>query len=306
MTLNRIISFLPSATEILYEIGAGKSVQAVTHRCTYPDDAKTKPKVITSPIDTECMNSAEIDAANSKMQHIQNSAFMLDEDLVRRIDPDLIISQNTCVACAAHTTHVGNAIRVLDKKPKLYEMNPHTVSEIIDSISDLARMVGLEKRGVDLVKSLRVRISNVSKKCTDTPPRVMILEWIDPVYTAGHWVPDMVEAAGGINLISKSGERSRKTNIQEIAMADPDIIIVMVCGFDIIRSSSEYNTTLALSKEWCTLRAVREDRVFTIDADSYASKPSHRVVTGIEILSKVIHPKLTLDVKVPKNSFAHL
>ena len=252
MAPNRILSLLPSATEILYEIGAGESVRAVTHRCTYPEEVKTKPRAITSPIDPECLNSVEIDEANSKIQHVQKSAFVLDEEVVRQAKPDFIISQNTCEVCAAHTTHVGNAVRILSEKPKLYEMNPHTIKDILDGIEDLANKVGLGRRGTSLVESLRARISNVSKKCAVDPRRVMALEWISPQYTAGHWVPDMVQAAGGINLISKSGERSRKTCIDEIAKEDPDIIVIMACGFDATRSASEYATTLARSEEWNT------------------------------------------------------
>ncbi len=306
MAPNRILSLLPSATEILYEIGAGESVKAVTHRCTYPDAAKTKPRAITSPIDPECMSSLEIDVENSKMQYAQKSAFVLDENVVRQTNPDFIISQNTCEVCAAHTTHVGNAIRVLDKKPELYEMNPHTVEDVLNGIEDLSCKVGLAERGVKLAKSLRARISNVSKKCSTDPKRVMILEWVDPPYTAGHWVPDMVQAAGGINLISKSGERSRKTCIDEIAKEDPEVIVIMACGFDVARSASEYATTLAHSEEWNKLRAVKNGRVFAVDADSYSSKPSHRIITGIEILSKIIHPALTENISVPKNSFSRL
>ncbi len=306
MAPNRILSLLPSATEILYEIGAGESVRAVTHRCTYPEEVKTKPRAITSPIDPECLNSVEIDEANSKIQHVQKSAFVLDEEVVRQAKPDFIISQNTCEVCAAHTTHVGNAVRILSEKPKLYEMNPHTIKDILDGIEDLANKVGLGRRGTSLVESLRARISNVSKKCAVDPRRVMALEWISPQYTAGHWVPDMVQAAGGINLISKSGERSRKTCIDEIAKEDPDIIVIMACGFDATRSASEYATTLARSEEWNTLRAVKNDCIFAMDADSYSSKPSHRIVTGIEILSKIIHPTLTTEIDVPKNSFLQL
>ena len=252
------------------------------------------------------MSSLEIDTANSKMQHEQKSAFMLNEDVVRHANPDFIISQNTCEVCAAHTTHVGNVIRILNEKPKLYEMNPHTLEDVLESIENLARIVGLAERGANLVKLLRTRISNVSKKCSTNMRRVMVLEWINPQYTAGHWVPDMVQAAGGINLISKSGERSRRTCIDEIAKANPDIIVIMACGFDAARSASEYTATLARSKEWNALHAVKNGCIFAVDADSYSSKPSHRIVTGIEILSKIIHPALTRDIAVPKNSFCKL
>ena len=126
---------------------------------------KSKLRAITSPIDPECLNSVEIDEANSKIQHVQKSAFVLDEEVVRQAKPDFIISQNTCEVCAAHTTHVGNAVRILSEKPKLYEMNPHTIKDILDGIEDLANKVGLGRRGTSLVESLRARISNVSKKC---------------------------------------------------------------------------------------------------------------------------------------------
>ena len=244
--LNSILYFFARASEL-------------SHSTTLVPEPFSTPNVSENPITYATLRVFIIlDALYSKMQHEQKSAFVLNEDVVRQANPDFIISQNTCEVCAAHTTHVGNVIHILNEKPKLHEMNPHTLEDVLESIENLARIVGLAERGANLVKLLRARILNVSKKCSTNMRRVMVLEWINPQYTAGHWVPDMVQAAGGINLISKSGERSRRTCIDEIVKANPDIIVIMACGFDAARSALEYAETLAKSKEWNALHAVKK------------------------------------------------
>lgn len=156
------------------------------------------------------------------------------------------------------------------------------------------------------METLENRIQRIKKLHRNERPRVLAIEWIEPFFTAGHWVPDMIETAGGVNMLSKTGDHSRRLNMQEIIETDPDIIIIMPCGFDTDRTVSEYNRILKINQDWKTLRAVKDKNVFAVDANSFFSKPSIRTVTGIEILSKIIQPEKTRDVSIPKNSFLQI
>ena len=303
MNAQRIISFLPSATELLYELGVQDRLYGVTHECIYPEDAKTKPRVISSVFDPEEMTSKEIDQMTCSLLKKGKDIFTLDEKNITYANPDLIISQNTCEVCAANTNQVGRAIQILKTKPYLYSMDPHKVNEILDSVVTLSKLIGREQEGKDLRKSLEQRIDKIKEKNTKNKPKVLALEWLDPLFTSGHWVPEMIDIAGGINLVSKTGEHSRRMTLEEATQSDPDVVILMPCGFDAKRTTSEYRTSLGLNEKWCKIKAVKDNKVFAVDANSFFSKPSIRTVTGIEILSKILHPKEFEDTLVPENSF---
>ncbi len=281
MSPERIVTFLPSATELIYSLGAEDRLFGVTHECNYPSDAKTKPRIITSSFDPVSMSSKQID------------------DKI----PDLIISQDICEVCSAHTDHVQRAIGILEKKPDVYTMNPHDIDEILKSIEEISKKIDREKEGIGLVDSLRKRIGFIRDQAFEKMPRVAAIEWIDPFFTSGHWVPEMIEIAGGKNLISSEKMPSRKMQLEEIRDANPDVIVIMPCGFDVKRTVDEYSKTLAEDKEWNDLRAVKENSVYAVDANSYFSKPSLRTVTGIEILASIFHPEIFKGLKLPENSY---
>ena len=303
MGAQRIVSFLPSATELLYELEAEDKLFGVTHECLYPEDVKSKPRVITSVIDSSTMSSKEIDQVHTQLLKEGKDIFVLDENNLKNANPDLIISQNTCEVCAAHTNQVNKAIHILEKKPELLSMDPHNLDEILNSVTELARLVQKESKGIELKKSLEKRIEFLKKQNHDSKPIVLALEWIDPFFTAGHWVPEMIQVAGGSNAVSKTGEHSRRMNIQEAIDSDPDIIVLMPCGFDTQRTIEEYHKFLEKDEKWQQMRAVKNKRVFAVDANSYFSKPSIRTITGTEILAKIIHPENFRDLTVPKNSY---
>ena len=298
----RIVSFLPSATELLYELGAQDRLYGVTHECLYPEDAKTKPRVISSVFDPEEMTSKEIDQVTCSLLKEGKDIFTLDEKNIIGANPDLIISQNTCEVCAAHTNQVDKAMQVLKTKPHLHSMDPHNVNEILDSVVVLSKLIGKEQEGGELRKSLEQRIDKIKEKNAKDKPKVLALEWLDPLFTSGHWVPEMIDNAGGINLVSKTGEHSRRMTLEEAIQSDPDVVILMPCGFDTKRTASEYNSSLGLNEEWCKIKAVMDNKIFAVDANSFFSKPSIRTITGIEILSKILHPKEFEDTLVPENS----
>ena len=303
MIPERIISFLPSATELIYELGAQDSLFGVTHECLYPSNAKTKPRVISSVFDPILMSSREIDDKINELMKNGKEIYNINEKNIIKAKPDLIISQDVCEVCSAHTNQVNYALSILEKKPQVYTMNPHDLDEILFCIKEISKKIGKEDKGNMLVDSLEKRIDYIKNKKFENWPSVIAIEWIDPLFTSGHWIPQMVETAGGKNLISSQKERSRKMGLDELKKIDPDIIIMMPCGFDVDRTIKEYGKILAQDKEWNSLKAVQEGFVFAVDANSYFSKPSFRTITGIEILAKIIHPEIFGNIEIPENSF---
>ena len=304
MNAKRIASFLPSATEILYELGVGDNVVCVTHECDYPDLAKSKPCVIHSCFDHTKMTSKEIDNQVVKLMQSGNDIYILDEQVLKKANPDLIIAQGLCDVCSPTTREVNRAVSILSNKPEVVILDPHNLNDILSGILELAKHVGKEIEAQNLIDSIQKRIE-IIKKSVKSRPKVLCIEWLDPPFTAGHWVPQMVETAGGINGISDVGKPSRRMKLEEALLFDPDIIVLMPCGFDINRIRQEYSH-LANNEEWKLLRAVRDNQVYAVDANSYFSKPGPRTVTGIEILAKIIHPEVFVDMKIPKDSFVQI
>ena len=306
MSVKRIVSFLPSATELLYEFGAEDMLYGVTHECKYPENAKTKPRVISSVINSDELSSKEIDTKTCQLLNEGKEIFTLHEKNILEANPDLIIAQETCEACAAHTNQVNKAIQILQKKPIIYSMDPHNLQEIIESVNKIGEIIEKENEARQITESLQQRIRHVKRFTPKTKLKVLAIEWIEPFFTAGHWIPEMIKDAGGENMISEMGEHSRKLNIAEIIESEPDIIIMMPCGFDTFRTILEYNKTLKDNKSWNMLKAVKNKKIFAVDANSYFSKPSIRTITGLEILAKIIQPESFLNLNVPENSFLQI
>ena len=306
MSIDRIVSFLPSATELLYEFGVEEKLFGVTHECKYPDNAKLKPKVISSVINSDELTSNEINSITCTLLRDGKNIFELNKKNLLDADPDLIISQETCEVCAAYTTEVKNALDILPKKPELYSMDPHNLNEIVESVTRLGKILQKEKKASEIVNSLQKRIQNIKNFQNKIKPKILAIEWIEPFFTAGHWVPEMIEHAGGINLISKTGEHSRRMDMIEVENSNPDIIILMPCGFDTTRTISEYNTILKNNPAWNCLNAVKNNQIFAVDANSFFSKPSIRTIEGLEILAKIIQPDKFNDLIVSDGSYSNI
>jgi len=302
---NRIISFLPSATEIIYLLGSQNLLFGVTNQCNYPAEAKNKPQVIRSVFDSESMTSLQIEQKIQELSRLQNDFFIINYDLLKKIQPDLIISQGLCDVCSPHEKQSYDAIQFLDNKPRSLVLDPHNVDDIMQNILDIAKTVGKETDGSQIKISLMKKIERIITTNKNNRPKVICLEWFDPFYICGHWVPQMVGIAGGINGISKIGERSRKIDLNQIAQFDPDILILSPCGFDLYKVLHEYNS-LQKNNQWNSLRAVQNEMVFAVDALSYFSRPSPRIIMGIEILAKIINPDSFVDLEVPPNSYSRL
>ena len=302
VAINRIVSFLPSATELLYELDAQDRLYGVTHECNFPEEASTKPRVIQSVFEPESMSSKEIDQKILELLSSGKDIYELQIKNLKKANPDLIISQEICEVCSAYTNQVNNAMKILDKRPEVFAMNPHNIDGILSNIDEISRKIHVIKKGEKLVESLKERIT-FCKKQVSHKPKVLAIEWIEPFYTAGHWVPEMIDIVGAKNLISKRSEHSRKMTFDEIKDSDPDIIIMMPCGFNVERTILEYNKNLRNDPDWQKLRSVKQKNVFAVDANSYFSKPSIRTITGIEILGKIIHPEVFTEIRVPDTSF---
>ena len=297
---DRIVSFLPSATEILYELGVGDQVLAVTHECNYPIEAKTKPRVIHSSFDPDKMTSHEIDNKVVELVHTQKDIYVLDEKILKQANPDLIVAQGICEVCSPYTREINRAVTILGTKPEVLILDPKNLDDIIQNIIEIGNKVDRIKQAQYFVAELRTRIKNIKDIPKISRPKVLCIEWLDPLFTAGHWVPQMVDIAGGINGISITGEQSRRMQIDEIIQFDPDIIVLMPCGFDIKRTILEYEK-LSENKTWNSLRAVKQGAVYAVNANEYFSKPGPRTITGLEILAKIIHPYTLKDLVIPKD-----
>ena len=304
--MQRIVSFLPSATELIYALGAQEKLLGVTHECTYPKEAKNKPKIINTVVDSENLNSKQIDEIVCKLMNDGKDIFVLDKENIKNANPNLIVSQNTCEVCAAHTNQVQQAVEMLEIKPEIYSMDPHSVIEILEGVTEFAKIIDTEEQGKKIKKELEQRVERIKSRKKEVAPRVVAIEWVNPFFTAGHWVPEMIEISGGINMISKTGEHSQRMKMQEIVNAKPEIIILMPCGFDVMRTKKEYEKFLKNDQEWNKLQAVKKGNVFAVDANSFFSKPSIRTIEGIEILAKIIHPEIFSDLSVVENAYMKL
>ena len=306
MVVQRIVSFLPSATELLYEFGVDDKLFGVTHECKYPEGAKLKPQVISSVINSDDLSSNEINTITCTLLNEGKNIFELNKENLIDANPDLIISQETCEVCAAYTNQVKSALEILPNKPELYSMDPHNLEEIIQSVTKLGQILNKEKKSVEIVNSLERRIQHIQNSEKKLIPKVLAIEWIEPFFTAGHWIPQMIEFAGGINLISKTGEHSRRMDMDEVVNSKPDIIIFMPCGFDTDRTVQEYESILHNNPAWNSLQAVKNNQIYAVDANSFFSKPSIRTIDGLEILAKIIQPEKFKNLIVPDNSFSKI
>lgn len=297
----RLVSFLPSATEMLYELGMGDQVMAVTHECNYPVDAKTKPRVIHSSFDPQKMSSQEIDSKVVELVSSGKDIYILDERVLKQANPDLIVAQGICEVCSPYTREINRAMTLLGNKPEVIILDPKNLDDILQNVIEVGNKVGRQEKAKEFVVKLQKRIDHIKNTNKVSKPKIICIEWLDPLFSAGHWVPQMVEIAGGINGISSTGDKSRRMQIEEIAKFDPDIIILMPCGFDVSRTIIEYEKLLEDST-WQKINAVSCGQVYAVNANEYFSKPGPRTVTGLEILAKIIHPDTFRDLQIPKQS----
>jgi iron complex transport system substrate-binding protein len=288
----RIVSLLPSATEIVAALGLGDQLVAVTHECDYPEYVKELPKVTRTLIPHDA-SSAEIDRLVRDQLKTQKALYTLDEELLLKLQPDAIVTQALCDVCAVAEEEVQTAACKLSCAPTIVNLEPMTLSQVLDSIQQVADSCGVSDRGRAVTASLSQRIDRIVAEGARfaNRPRVLFLEWLDPPFSGGHWNPELVRLAGGIEVLGKEGRPSRTLSWEEIAAADPDMIVVACCGFDEARARHDIAQLESL-EEWISLRAVSTGSIHVFDGNQYFNRPGPRLVESLELLHNAICPAL--------------
>jgi len=285
----RILSFQPTSTEMAFALGAGRSIVGVSHECTYPAAAKKKPIVSTSLIDPERMTSEEIDRAVSASGKEGASLYRIDRDLVKRLKPDVLLTQSLCEVCATSPSDLREVLKIVTPKPRVLALHAHDFEGMFTDLRELGELLGKDHRPLE--KSLRRRIAAVMKKTKKLRKRrVFCMEWLDPVFASGHWVPEMIEMAGGHDQLATKGKESRRIEWQAVVDAAPEILILMPCGLSRERTMRELPRVTSRAG-WASLPAVRDGEVYHADGPSYFNGAGPRLVDGLEILAEILHPE---------------
>jgi iron complex transport system substrate-binding protein len=289
----RICSLLPGATEIACALGLADEIVGVSHECDFPAAARSKPVMVRSRIDPTKIRSGEIDRQVGDLLRSKQSLYALDDKLFKDSEPDIILTQGLCDVCALDYKDVVQAARSLARVPSIVSLDPHCLADILNDVLRIGEATHKLRQAESLVEELKLRIEAVRDRTARSAsrPRVACLEWLDPVYIAGHWVPEMVEIAGGNDILGTAGEPSAKVEWDAVIAAMPEILIIMPCGFDLDRAIRE-SSLLQNRAGWQTLPAVRDKRVFAVSGADYFSRPGPRLIDGLEIFSQLFHSEL--------------
>ena len=280
----RIVSLVPHATELLFALGLGDEVVAVTHECDHPDAVGDLPHV-TRDVLPPGLTAGEIDAAVRARTEAGEAIYALDADLLRELEPDLIVTQALCAVCAVSVDDVRAVAAELPSRPQVIALDPTTLGETMGDVRTIAQATGTRDAALDLIARQRARIDRVRLAVKGAPVvPVAALEWLDPVFVAGHWTPQLVELAGGVDVAGFAGEHSEQTTWEAVAAAQPEVVVAMPCGYDAPRALEEATTFAG------PLAGLGARRVVAVDASAYFSRPGPRLVDGLELLAHVLHP----------------
>src|SRR5947209_1307269 len=282
----RIVSLVPSATEMLFALGLGSDLIAVTHECDYPPAALELPR-ITRDVLPAGLSAAQIDAAVKERTLSGESIYELDTGMLHDLRPDLIVTQALCSVCAVSYDDVRAVAEEIDTQPMVVSLDPHTVGEVLGDARTLAQVTGVKDAAVDLVKDASARIDRVRLAVRGAKrPSVVALEWLDPPFVAGHWTPQLIEYAGGADVLGFAGEHSEERSWNDVRAAQPDVVIAMPCGFD---AELAYREAEMHREQLASLGA---GEIVAVDAAAYFSRPGPRIVDGLELLAHILHPEL--------------
>ena len=305
-TARRIVSFLPSATEMVCALGLEGQLLGVTHECDHPPSVKRKPVVVSSAVPVETMSEAEIDKAVSERVQAGLSVYQVNETLLQELAPDVILVQDLCDVCAPSGNEVSRALKVLSRQPEIVHLSPKSLSGILQNMRDVGLAAGCPESAENWVKTASAKLEKIASATRDLPnrPRVFCMEWLDPLYCSGHWVPEMIRIAGGIDQIGREGSDSVRISWDDVLAWAPEILIVMPCGCHLDKVI-ELASRLSSFPGWPELPAVRKRQVFAVDASSYFARPGPRVVEGTQLLAHLIHPEL-FPWNGPENAYRRL
>lgn len=296
----KICSLLPSATEILFALGLGNEVAGVSHECDFPPEARSKSILIKSRI-TDTESAAAIDRQVREFLARGESLYSVDLEMLRAIEPDLIVTQDLCHVCAATPDDLGAALAQLKRPPQVLTLNPHSLADVCADIRAVGEATGRTTEAQRLVAEFEGGVAEVEQMIAGLGrPRVLCLEWLDPPYVAGHWVPEMVERAGGIDVLGQAGKPSFRIDWDAVMVARPEVIVVMPCGYSLASAQEEFRN-LALPLGWNDLPAVKEGRVFVVEASGYFSRPGPRLPAGLAVLASATHSHEQLSPSSVKN-----
>jgi iron complex transport system substrate-binding protein len=290
----RIVSLVPSATEMLFALGLGDSVVGVTHECDYPSEAGERTKVTRDRL-APGLSAADIDAAVKARTLAGESIYDLDTEALHELEPDLIVTQALCAVCAVSFDDVRAIAEEIETQPMVISLDPHTLGEVIADLRTLAQATDTKDEAVELIRELSERIDRVRLAVRSAPsrPTVAALEWLDPPYAAGHWTPQLIELAGGQDVLGFTGEHSQETTWEQVAATAPEVVIAMPCGFDAEIAHREAE----MHRE--QLQSLGARRIVAVNAGAYYSRPGPRLIDGLELLAHILHPDLITDPMDP-------
>jgi iron complex transport system substrate-binding protein len=305
----RIVSLLPSATEIVFALGLGDELVGRTHECDYPPEAFAVPVVTADVGATATATSREINSRVSESIHGGSSIYRLDLEALAAAKPDLILTQELCTVCAVSYRDVAEAVKQLDSESTIVSLEPTSIEGILNTISTVGAMTEAEDEAVGLIEVLRERLAGVENLVLErrlaglAPRRVVLLEWTDPPFASGHWVPEQVRRAGGWDLLGNIGEPAIETTWENVRDVEPEQIMLIPCGFDARRTADEWRAAQTTRPAWVNdLAAVRNGEVYALDGSSYFSRPGPRIVEGVALLAELFDPTIGVD-PAPRGSW---
>jgi iron complex transport system substrate-binding protein len=291
MRAQRIVSFLPAATEMACALGLEDQLAGVSHECDYPRSVRGKPVVVRAALDFASLTPHDIDDTVASRVHAGDSLYAVDEALLRSLDADLILTQDLCQVCAPSGSEVTRLLASLEQRPEVLYFTPRTLDDVWADLRALAAASGTTAIAEALIRGGKARIASVTRAVHDADrPRVFFAEWADPVYCAGHWVPEMIVLAGGVDPLARAGGTSVRVSWDAVVAAGPDIVVLAPCGYSCADAAAQL-PLLANRPGWESLPAVRSGRVFAVDANSYFARPGPRLVDGVELLGHLLHPE---------------
>jgi iron complex transport system substrate-binding protein len=286
----RIVSLLPAATDFVAVLDRLPDLVGRTHECDWPPAAVADVPVVTATgIDQDAMSSREISAAVGGARHQGSSLYALDTDTLARLAPDIVLTQDLCDVCAVSYQRVSSAVRVLDAGPKVVSLEPHTLPEVLACVTRLGDLLDSPDVAAARLDGLHARLASVRERVAGLPrPTVAAIEWLDPIWPAGHWVPEQISTAGGTPLLAEPGQHTEPVAWQAVVDARPDVLLLLPCGFPPARTLAETDLLTRLPG-WAGLPAVRSGQVWVLDGPAYFNRPGPRVVRGVEVLAHVLH-----------------
>jgi len=293
----RIVSLLPSATETLFALGFDEEIVGVSHECDFPPQAKTKTCVVRSRLPGDA-TPAETDRLVRHYVERGESIYAVDRDLLEALAPDLVITQDLCHVCAATPGELAAALEQISKQPEVLSLDPLDLGDVWRDILWIGERTGRRERADAFVEEIGLRLARIEIDAAyfGKRPRAVVLEWLRPFYVGGHWVPEMVLYAGGHDVLGKAKTPSYRVTIEEVIAAAPEVLFLAPCGYDAEKARKEY-LSMSLPEEWKKMPAVRDGRVFAMNANAYVSRPAGRLVTGIEAMAKALHPEMKIRPK---------